>query len=465
MKNKTVKIKMLALTMVAATAVGMAAPSVAFASTPTAAVPTSQATPNGNVKTVGAHKASETAPLILGGELKTGDPTSLSANEQIIFGSDYNSAPSAYMRNYYWNQNNGTASASVTLQKIAATTGPNIADLTIPSGGTTSVTLSVAPDILLGTAANANNETYNDYLTYTADQVAYDVPKLSSRYNDYSNTSSTLLTSTMTGLMKNLATELGSTGRYSSSPSTIASTYEHYVKDLQLYILSQVSTKKKVAIVANGASGYLNVYEFVPTTAQTTSRAAEYLKYTTTNALETSAFATPKAGMSSAGVATIATSDISKYFNTTNVDYVVAMNPTSTSSTLSGTNLTNINAAGFTTTAGNLITTSPDSAFGLYMNSVDNALGMATLNAQIYSSVLPMNEVAAYFYQNLYHINASDVDTVVNANFQSIPTYSTISDSTESTLVSNCASKISAGNTYYTNNSATIIANDPDIAY
>lgn len=432
------KAKFVAVGLSATMIAGMAAPMTANAMSA-----------DSSIKTVGAHKAAETAGNILGAEQATA-LNSMSANHKEIFGSDANVSPSVYLYNYINNEGLETERTKI----LSSTVGPHVADTIVSGDSLVSDTLSMRPDILLGTGANNASAypTYDDLLEaakeaweieeeYNPTQIAYTVNNM----NDLLNT------------MYDLADAIGTNGRYGDA-ELIAKDYERYVKATKYYVTKKLAEKnleqKEVAIILAGPTTD-SYYAYGVNSASGTAgscRGAEYLAGTTLNIIDDASVAKTVSG--------------DKYVVTqsalvnSDVDYIFLVGAQGAAA-----NEDNLQSA--LTAAGSdaeIVNTLPEVTFGIVMNSAENALGVGLFQSIVYGDlnegndydILDMNDAVAYFFQNFYHVKNASIDDIANDYYTSdghnmVPLGYKVM--TSDTMAIQCASDydaiLSEGITYY----------------
>lgn len=178
MKRKFVLAKLTALAITATTAMGAFSPMVAHAA-PISEPPSAKVAIDSSVATVAAHRAAETAPMILGANLTTTG----GVNDVMLdtFGSDYNIRPNQYLYNYRVSQTGNDVIKVLTIQ-----VSPMMADVDGPSVDTKS-------DIYLGNQANGG-VTYEDLLgnDYVYRTLAYGCNDITAMKNTMTTMASTI---------------------------------------------------------------------------------------------------------------------------------------------------------------------------------------------------------------------------------------------------------------------------------
>lgn len=405
----------------------------AFASAPQSAMTISD---SDSVITATAHRAA--APLIdmLGanavagfGMLNGTAPSSLAtANASLglnVWGTSMNTNPDPYYWNYYYNfyaTANGLTTATKALVNPSAAASPCQADLTTTSSETgVSASLFARPQLVVGvsgtsTAYNSAGTAY-DYTGYASQLatiqdsdpdynpslVAYDPTSLATMVSTVNSTANAMYNLMYTSS----GTSTGVTARY-GNPKTIASEYQQYVEGLQGYVYHKVSTDssamKKIAIITGGSTSAYTIIGQGSQASTSTNRYVEYTNGLTDNICDDLLAA---AGNTTATSTTISLSDL----ESEGVDAVIV-----TDSSL----LTGLSALG---SGVEIISAQPSTLYGVTMNSVENAFGLAYYIGRIYdndgtasaSNVLTytngsttsspkVTELCEYFYSHFLHV-------------------------------------------------------------
>ncbi len=423
--------KAVAAIMTATVAVGAMSPMAASASTITDD-PTTTKSITSTVPTVAAHRAAETAVLILGGNLITTD----GVKDVMLdtFGSDYNLNPNQYLYNYRVKGYSEDHGEDGRIHKLTATVAPTMADL---YGGS----LDTNADIYLGNAANSDGDTYDD----SVNSLAYNCTTIEQ----------------MEDTMEKLAAAIDAegTGLYGTA-STIATKYVNYIEKTEAYVISKRDETKKIAVLSKSGGTY---YIYTASSQENTSinRAAEYLSGVTDNlAADYVTVTTDEDGNESVVTSeTYETTDddgntvtkdrvewqengtyiVNDLTVLTNADVIITTG-FQQATTLTETDLpdavqTRINSGNIT-----LFNTLPLSSYGIYMNSAENALGMVALIMAIYEEddgiKADCEDAVAYYYSNFYHISNAYIDDLANEHFKDCKNYSGI---TEASVASDIA--------------------------
>jgi len=376
--------------MAAAVAVGTMSPMAASAATITDD-PTTKKSITSTVPTVAAHRAAETAVLILGGNLITTD----GVKDVMLdtFGSAYNINPNQYLYNYRVSGYSKSYGADGLIYQLTETVSPTVADL---YGGS----LKTGAAIYLGNAANSDGATYDS----SVNSLAYEC----STIEDMENT------------MVNLAAAIDAkgTGLYGTA-STIATKYVNYIEKTVSYVKANRGTVKTVAIVAKSGDSYI-LYTSDYKKGTSINRAAEYLEDVTTNVVDTAT----SGALTDNGDGSYTVVDTSIIANANAVVTVGFQGAgTITEDTLADDKIT---------LTGTLFNTLPDSSYGIYMNSAENALGMVALIMAIYegsgSIKVDCEDAVAYYYSNFYHIETEYIDDLANVHFDECINYTGIDE-------------------------------------
>lgn len=355
-----------------------------------------------NIVTATAHRAA--APLIdmLGanatsgfGMLNGGAPASLSAaNNSLgiqIWGTAKNQVRDPYYANYYYNfyaTANSLTLAATELINDDRAGSPIQAD-------TQSTSLSTRPDVVIGVSSYANVPTdthgYDSQLaTINAgldeDDDDYYAPALVA----YNPTTLDTMITTVTNAA-NAVYNTGSSYRY-GDPRVIADKYEQYVQGIQGYIV-KYKTKKKVAIVKSYDADS-NTFTIVGQGASSTTSSDRIVEYTSKICTNVTSNSTESVAASVLNGA----------------DYIISENATADAYLTS--------AYGVTKADANIIlsTERPDTLYGITMNSVENAMGLAYFAAYMYGNNSdgsdPLNcwNLMRYFYSVFWHVNDVELD-------------------------------------------------------
>ena len=418
MKRKVMTSKLLAMAITATTAMGAFSPMVAHAASP---APSEKVAIDSSVATVAAHRAAETTPMILGANLTTTG----GVNDVMLdtFGSDYNIRPNQYLYNYRVDPDQEQDDV---IKVLATQVSPMMADVSGVSTGTEA-------DIYLGNQANGG-VTYESILgnSYVYTTLAYNCNDIEAMKTTMNSVAAAMNTTEI--YEDGVATGEYKTGLY-GDPSVIAAKYSNYIDGTVSYINSHVSAdnKKTVAILSKNANGQYVAY--TPSYRQGTSinRASEYLA-TTTNNIAYQVTDSSKIQNNGNGSYTILDNSV-----LSNVDAFVL-------TAFQGSNMKDEDLTGFTRKSGAIVFDSmPDSSYGIFMNSAENALGMVSMIMGIYEGTPGVNvtveDAVAYYYSNFYHIKPAYIDDLANAHFDGNRfNYSGLaSDSAAATAVSNYA--------------------------
>ena len=438
-------------------------------------VPTSPMSVDDNIITATAHRAASPAIDMMGlnavsgfGMINGSAPTTLSEAMSSaavgIWGSSVNDNPDPYYWNYFYNfyaDAVGAEKSSDALMNPSVAASPMQADTTLKEEyGNVSVSLSTRPDIALGCASKgaAESDTHGyDSQIETINSFTKDSPYYQDGDEDYSPylvayTRSTLVD--MISSVKNLGAamdeiteETGKTGRYGDG-GTIATNYENFIYGLQSYILSKIAdgtTSKKTVAIVTDVDKETNTFTLANSSTQEATSSNRYVEYTDIVGDNIAA---------SEGTVTVNAEELAK------VDVII---------------LSNFNSEGFTDATGQAVTfyellkeqstynkkmmiieNYPNTLYGITMNSVENAMGMAYIVSYMYSDVLDIDPVSmcAYYYQQFYHISdLANLQKTIAINFKNVTLpegmASTLSDDYDPTVIEG---QIVAGETYYVNN-------------
>lgn len=390
-----------------------------------------------NIVTASAHRAASPILGILGVNAITGygmingsAPEDYASAIQCpalgVWGSALNDNPDPYYWNYFYNfyaEANGLEKTQDALNNPAAGggTGPQGADVATdkfydPEHPNLSVTISYRPDVLVGTASKDADSTDN---TGYDEQIAYIQNELKEDYDPELVPYVPATLQSMIETMHNLADAIerveektGKTTRY-GDVQAIADAYEQYVNGIRNYINANVKELKTIAIVS--AVNEDGTFKAVPSTSRhyngaSQDRFVEYTEGVTYNIADKYDDGVVSDDLKSV---TLTKEDLQS------VDAIL-IGTLDRNVTVADINKAIVNAIGDETL---IIQTYPNSLYGITMNSVENALGMAYYNAYLYCDELDINpvEVCAYFYKTFLHVtNAESLQTVVTTNFKGV---------------------------------------------
>ena len=376
-----------------------------------------------------------------------------------VFGSPINEEPNPYMYNYFYNAyatENDLDLAPVGEYTMSTGIGnmfspanaANTGGITDETGNTVPVSIYLKQDILLG----CNPRTEDGKTGYTDVIAAYNA----SHNDNYAPYEIDYEMSHVYSFLQNLyamsdvAEEInrknGKTWRY-TDPLVISGDVEKFVKGLEAYVVKQMKkdnvTPEVVAVIDTGyttarrADGTIKANEWVVntkdcSTQQTTSysRVAEFVADTTTNIVD--ALGLTENDIYHGEVArgmpndyyVVTSDDIAK-----NAGLVLFSDVTAATTEEAGnTKISTFKQDVVDTLADKSLKTKVDklemmsSAFdcvgSIGANSVENLLGMAYFTAYVYPQYLDQFAVAAYWYNNFYHIaNLPKLKSTMASNF------------------------------------------------
>ena len=408
-----------------------------------------------DIVTATAHRAA--APLIdmLGanatsgfGMLNGSAPATLSdANNSLgiqIWGTAKNQVRDPYYANYYYNFY--AAANSLTLATDVLINDDRSGSPIQADPQTTS--LSTRPDVVIGVSSYANDsddmDGYNSQLQAIWDSgedyypvlVAYDPTSLD----------------TMIQTVNNAATAIdsvsGKTTRYAGAPyylsaTTIADKYEQYVQGIQGYIMAN-KTPKRVAIISDYQNGEYVIDGPGSNAGTSSNRYVEYMSKIATNV---------------AGTNSSVSYPLTTLLNSTNNSglgvEVIILNSRASAATKAqfSSDKTTMTNAGV-----QVIDAEPANLYGITMNSIENAMGLAYYAGKIYgtdSNSDPLNcyNLMRYFYSVFWHIVEDEVDNdaegellhdSLNGTTEQPPT-----SDTDQYSQSTIETALAAGETYY----------------
>lgn len=371
----------------------IAAPVQAYAGTPSGA---------GTYVTAAATRAAGPSVEILGADsveesgqfVNTTDWYDWTKPKYYLFASSYNTNPSNYLYNL---ANNYTPAAILNTSRAGSGAGPNAA-LDGTSDSTDAQVLALA-DVVVGNGGDT------------------------SKGVTYSFTNNASLVTTMDAIATALdaadAADDTKTLRYGSA-SAIAQQYEEYIYGTTGYIQEQLNSddstleKKTVALVSgvtatteNGVTSYTYTLLKTSTSGAGTASTNRYLEAAMGNSLGMD-IADNYADSLSGTTVTVTADQLAN-----NVDLVMVGGQQGSSS------YDDIIAA---LKAGNLLSktyyvednSTQGAAYGVVMNSVENAQNIGRILGCLYSEVVDQDDFVAYYYDNFYHIESSSLATVMD---------------------------------------------------
>ena len=442
--------------------------------------PESAMTVNKNLITVSAHSQAFLLPEIIGLTNTTsrnmelpdvfatnaGDTqTAISLNEAKktailgVFGSNINENPNPYMYNYFYNawatENEATLApvGDYTMSTgignmFSPSNAANEGGITDASGMTVPVSIYLNQDILLGCNPRSGSRTgYTDVIAaynqakgtnYAPYQVDYEMSHV---YSFLQNLYA------MSDIAHEINQKNGKTWRY-TDPEVISGDVEKYVKGLEAYVLKKLEEDNKamqvVAVVDTSytsrmrKAGTIKNNEWVLntkdcSTQQTTlySRVAEFAADTTTNLVD-------KLGLTEADLIKTPADRgnfVNNFYKVTsdqiadNADLVLFTDVTMATTNEAGDRKVDEFKQDLSNTLVNkslvdkvedleMMTSAFDCVGSIGANSVENLLGMAYFTAYIYPEYLDQFAVAAYWYNNFYHIsNMGKLRSTMSSNF------------------------------------------------
>ena len=419
-----------------------------------------------------------------------------------VFGSDINSNPNPYMYNYYYNcfadEADRTEFGTYTLSKDIGG-GPMTAAASggydDGNGNTICASLYLRPDILLGIMPidavnnttgytnainalpeNSDDDPENDYNPY---QVNYTTTRVYNFLNCMYE---------LSDICNEITEKTGKTTRY-DNPYIITSDLEKYVKGIQAYVIKQINendlTLDTVAVVDAKVTMYLrsinalasNEYALNSIDNNTGgntaaySRIAEFVQDTTNNLVDVLDLEKKSGNVDSnkQGEYYVATADqIAENCDiimTADAIVAGAEKGDLNSATLQNDVIRGCTSDTLAARAQNDIQCMSyqfECVGSIGVNSVENLLGMAYYTAYLYPEYFNQFEVAAYWYQNFYHIsdNAA-LKSAMLANFKGASVqkdyeekYTCDISEYDNTAIENLENKIIAGMKYYEKNEA-----------
>lgn len=444
--------------MTAAMTVSMAGPAMA-ADTASAAFdnPTApmdvQKADGKEVVTATAHRAASPLPDMLGmntksgfGMINGGAPENLADAKTRaalgIWGSSLNDNPDPYYWNYFYNfyaKENGAQVVSDALINSNVQASPTQADGNlVEEYGNISASLYTRPEVVIGCAAKGGTGSddtsgYNDQLNtihsfskdsqyykegdenYNPKLVSYQVSTMDQMVETVDRTADA---------MKDVMDRKNETGRY-GDPTKIADEYKNYVEGIQNYITGSIAkgsvSKKTVAIVSDlDETGMFYLYGKDSESATSMVRAIEYTQKTTDNLADKLNLASETRGTSGDAGSRSSTSAVyaATPAQVKQADAVIVMDNGKKDFTED-----DIREALGSDYKGTIIATAPNALYGITMNSVENAMGLAYLNAYLYHDELGLEPVdfCAYYYEKFYHVtDQNKLDSLIKTNFANV---------------------------------------------
>ena len=470
----------IAIVMAVALLAGTAQTVKADSSTATYDAPTTPMSVEESIITGTAHRAASPILGMMGlnavsgfGMINGAAPTDLASASKSaavgIWGTSINDSPDPYYWNYFYNfyvdahPELGLEKSDDALMNPSAAASPMQADTTLVEDyGNISVSLSTRPEVVIGTAAKGAQESdthgYDDQLEtihgfteaspyyHTGDErydpalVAYTRATLVDMISSAKRIGAAMddITDAANGA------KLGRYADETGHSSYIADEYENFIYGLQAYIMSKIDTKKTVAIVsAANEDGTFTIADASTQEATSSNRYVEYTDIVGDNV-----------------AATLGTNITAEQLAA--VDVII---------------LSNFNSEGFTDASGQAVTfyellkgqptyndsqiiieNYPSALYGITMNSVENAMGMAYITSYMYSDNAAVDldpvSMCAYYYQKFYHI--SDINNLKEAiaiNFANVTLpegmSGTLSDSYDAAAIEQ---KINIGAEFYVEN-------------
>ena len=435
---------------------------------------------DGDLITVAAHSQGYITPEVLGLTNTTSRSMELPANEDGsvgmtyanaqkmavlgVFGSDINENPNPYLYNYFYNAyvaaNGGTPAAfgTYTLSKDVGGGPPSAA----ASGGyskygiTVPASLYAEPDILLGVApidVQAGTTGYTNALKAYNDAKKATDPSVTEDYNPYqiqyemSHVYSFLQTLyDLSDVVDEIKANNSSKKTRYEDPQIISGDVEKYVKGLEAYVVKQLkkdNAKPLTVAVIDTAytdtlkqAGTIKAGEYVVndktcSTQQTTafSRVGEFVADTATNIIDAlptkPARQSGEAANSFANEYYVVTADqIAQYADIVLFCDVLSSVPENQGNSKVD-NFKQDVASNCTTAALRnkvsdieMMSSAFDCVGSIGANSVENLLGMAYYTAYMYPQYLNQFDVAAFWYQNFYHVSdLNKLKSVMASNF------------------------------------------------
>lgn len=373
-----------------------------------------------------------------------------------VFGSNINANPNPYMYNYFynaWATENEAELAPVGEYTMSTGIGSmfspanaaNEGGITDASGMTIPVSIYLQQDILLGCNPRTEEKTgYTDVI------AAYNQAK-GTKYAPYEiDYSMTRCYSFLENLykMSDVAHEInektGKTWRY-TDPSVISGDVEKYVKGLESYVLKKLKEDNKTpqvaAVVDTSYTTKMRQQEKIGpnewvlntkdcSTQRTTSvsRVAEFVADTTTNLADVlggeliktpgdiqgveNNFYKATSDQIAANADVVLFTDVTMSTTGEASDRKIAEFKQNLVDTLNDKNLkTKVDEL-------EMMTSAFDCVGSIGANSVENLLGMTYFTAYVYPEYLDQFAVAAYWYNNFYHIsNLSKLKSTMASNF------------------------------------------------
>ena len=474
-RTQTKMSRVLAIVLAAILAIGMlagfAASVKADAASGTYDAPTQAMDVDDSIITATAHRAASPVLGMMGLNAKSGfgmingsAPTDLAEAQTKaalgIWGTNLNDSPDPYYWNYFYNfyaeANNLEKSNDALINSNVAASPSQYDKNLVEEYGNVSVSLYTRPEVVIGTAAGSmgwDTSGYDGQLA-TIHSFTKDSPYYQEGDEDYDPYLVPYVPTTLNDMiasvkligdaMDEITMETGKTGRYGSG-SMIAQEYEEFIYGFQAYVLSQISEKKTVAVVReyDADAKTFTLADASTQEATSSNRFVEYTDIVCDNIADELGTTTATFDQIAGVDAIIIFTQGSESFKSSNEAGTVR----ELIKDCEGYNEDMIILDGYPNSA---------SLYGVTMNSVENAMGMAYHVAAIYKDEIGIEpvEICAYYYEKFYHItDLQNLKDTIAVNFSKVTLpegYSvTLPDSYDSYEIGR---KIAQGINYYLDN-------------
>ncbi|MCC8081037.1 MAG: FIVAR domain-containing protein [Lachnospiraceae bacterium] len=439
--------------------------------------PTSPMEVDDNIITASVHRAGSVLPEILGMNTCCGFsmingsmPTSLEeAKTKLmlgVFGTDANDSPDPYYYNYFYNfyaEENGLelSEDAVIIPENNVAASPAKADTTIIDEYGTSISLAGRPDVLIGVSSSnsaGDLDGYDELIQAIRDGLGDDYYQEGDEdYSPYLVSYTTTTTYDMisalnetANVMNVITAKTGKTGRY-GDPLAIAEQFGDYVCGVSTYVLSELENqgleKKTVAVVQNiNSDGTFTLADAASQDATSTVRGVEYVALVSDNiAAEVGTTGVTGEQLLTADVVIISGSNGGGSDDTalpnTEEGLIAALE-------VSGYDETDIEDM-------MVITSNPDSIYGITMNSIENGMGFGYFIGYMYSDMLDIDpvEMCAYFYEQFYHVSDFDsLQSITNTTYSDVTLPEGMSTDLSDYNTDEINEKLAQGKEYYYDN-------------
>ncbi|MCC8029719.1 MAG: hypothetical protein LIO75_08010, partial [Lachnospiraceae bacterium] len=431
-----------------------------------------------DIITVSVHRAGSVLPEILGMNTVCGFsmingsmPTTLEeAKTKLmlgVFGTDANDSPDPYYYNYFYNfyaeaEGLELSGDAVIIPENNVAASPAKADTTIIDEYGTSISLAGRPDVLIGVSSSNSADDLDGYdalIQAIRDGLGEDYYQEGDEdYSPYLISYTTTTTYDMisalnetANVMNVITAKTGKTGRY-GDPLAIAEQFGDYVCGVSTYVLSELENQgleqKTMAVVQtiNTDDGTVDLATADTMDATSYVRGAEYVNYVAKNiADEIGTTGITGDQLLEADVVIISGSNGGSGADTdlpnTFADLMEVLG-------VSGYEESDLEGK-------MVITSNPDSIYGITMNSIENGMGFGYFIGYMYSDILDIDpvEMCAYFYEQFYHVSDFDsLQSITNTTFSDVTLPEGLSTDLSDYNTDDINAKLAQGKEYYYDN-------------